>query len=230
MTVEGTNLESERPAQSTTATTNDDCDFPFIEQLLCTAVQNKGFATEDQRPKNTAFEVKDAAVERGGSLDDDNGSALGDNSGGILEDPVVLLGDGNSSASEAEVDDGGRAESEEQMRVFSIAQRMPPTRQLQPLLPPMCGTILMTSPRRHSTCGLPKKELGRQILHMPPFRASRGSHCTTASGLWTSIRAAPDLRPQHPVPLVLKTRLHAAPQRHQRTNSVMRVVFVPVEA
>ncbi|KAG4436718.1 hypothetical protein IFR05_007801 [Cadophora sp. M221] len=203
MTVEGTNLESERPAQSTTATTNDDCDLPFIEQLL-------------------SFEVKDAAVERGGSLDDDNGSALGDNSGGILEDPVVLLGDGNSSASEAEVDDGGRAESEEQMRVFSIAQRMPPTRQLH--------TILMTSPRRHSACGLPKKELGRQILHMPPFRASRGSHCTTASGLWTSIHAAPDLRPQHPVPLVLKTRLHAAPQRHQRTNSVMRVVFVPVAA
>jgi hypothetical protein len=39
---------------------------------------------EDQCPKNSAFEVGDTAVERGGSLDDDNGPALGDNSGGIL--------------------------------------------------------------------------------------------------------------------------------------------------
>jgi hypothetical protein len=66
---------------------------------------------EAQRPKNSAFEVGDAAVKRGGSLDDDNGSALGDNSGGSLEDPIVLLGGDDLSTSEAEVDDGGpRAE------------------------------------------------------------------------------------------------------------------------
>jgi hypothetical protein len=38
---------------------------------------------EDQRSKNSAFEVGDAAVERGGSFDD-NGSVLSDNSGGSL--------------------------------------------------------------------------------------------------------------------------------------------------
>jgi hypothetical protein len=37
----------------------------------------------NQHPKNSAFKVGDAAVERGGSLDD-NGSAVGDNPGGSL--------------------------------------------------------------------------------------------------------------------------------------------------
>ncbi|KAF8862783.1 hypothetical protein BDZ45DRAFT_183191 [Acephala macrosclerotiorum] len=45
------------------------------------------------------------AEERGGSLDD-NESALGGNSSGSLEDPIVLLGNDDSSASEAEVDNG----------------------------------------------------------------------------------------------------------------------------
>ncbi|PMD12282.1 hypothetical protein NA56DRAFT_500537 [Hyaloscypha hepaticicola] len=60
---------------------------------------------EDQCPKNSAFEVGDTAVERDGSLDDDNGSTLGDNSGGSLEDPIVLLGSDDSSASRAEAND-----------------------------------------------------------------------------------------------------------------------------
>lgn len=62
---------------------DDDCDLPSIEQLLYTTLQKEGFATEDQRPKNSAFVVGDA-----GSLDDDNGSALGDNSGGSLGEHV----------------------------------------------------------------------------------------------------------------------------------------------
>jgi hypothetical protein len=60
---------------------DDDCDLPSIEQLLYTRLQKEGLATEDQRPRNSAFKVGDAAVERGGSLDDNNGSAPGDNSG-----------------------------------------------------------------------------------------------------------------------------------------------------
>jgi hypothetical protein len=116
------------------------------------------------------------------------------------------------------------------MRVFSIAQRMPSTRQLRLLPAPMGGTILMTSPRRLRACSLPIKELRCQIPYIPPLRASRASHCTAASVLCTSIRAAPDLRPHHPVTLVPEARLHAALERHQRTSSVKRVIFIPVEA
>lgn len=84
---------------------DDDCDLPSIEQLLYTTLQKEDFAMEDQCPKNSAFEVGDTAVERDGSLDDDNGSTLGDNSGGSLEDPIVLLGSDDSSASRAEAND-----------------------------------------------------------------------------------------------------------------------------
>ncbi|KAE8440724.1 hypothetical protein EG329_006775 [Mollisiaceae sp. DMI_Dod_QoI] len=72
----------------------------------------ESFAAEDQPSNNTAFEVGDRTTnERGGPLDD-NGSAPGSNPSGSAGDPIVLLGDDDSSASEAEVDDGGlRAES-----------------------------------------------------------------------------------------------------------------------
>ncbi|KAG9227976.1 hypothetical protein BJ875DRAFT_530575 [Amylocarpus encephaloides] len=86
---------------------DDDCDLPPIEQLLYTTLQKEGFTTEDQRPKTSAFKVGNTAVERGDSLDDDNGSALGDNLGGSLGDPIMLLGGDDSSASEADADDGG---------------------------------------------------------------------------------------------------------------------------
>ncbi|KAF8850006.1 hypothetical protein BDZ45DRAFT_697068 [Acephala macrosclerotiorum] len=94
---------------------NDDSyDPPSIEQRLYTTLQKEGFAAEDRRPNNTAFGVGDTiAEERGGSLDD-NRSAPGDNSSGSPKDPIVLLGDDDSSTSEAEAeaDDGGpRAES-----------------------------------------------------------------------------------------------------------------------
>jgi len=41
---------------------------------------------KDQHSKNSAFEVKDAVIKRGGSLDDNNGLALSDNSGGSLSE------------------------------------------------------------------------------------------------------------------------------------------------
>ncbi|KAH0535945.1 hypothetical protein FGG08_007156 [Glutinoglossum americanum] len=82
---------------------DDDCDLPPIEQLLYTTLQKEGFAAEDKSPNSTACGVKDVTVEERGS----NGSVAGDNSGGGLGDPIVLLGDDDSSASEAEVDGGG---------------------------------------------------------------------------------------------------------------------------
>lgn len=105
-------------------------------------------------------------------------------------------------------------------RVFLIAQIMPSTRQLRPLLPvPMGGTILVTPLRRLYACGLPNKELRRRIPYTPSLRAS---HCTTVSvlWLWTFIRGAPDPRPRHLVPLAPKPRLYAALECHQRASSV----------
>jgi hypothetical protein len=49
---------------------------------LYTALQKEGFATENRRPDNTAFGVGDATIEERDGSPDDNGSALGDNSGG----------------------------------------------------------------------------------------------------------------------------------------------------
>jgi hypothetical protein len=43
-------------------------------------------------------------------------------------------------------------------------------------------------------------------------------------------RAAPDLRPRHPVPIAPEARLHAIAERRQRTSSVKMVVFILVEA
>ncbi|KAI9863863.1 MAG: hypothetical protein M1813_003515 [Trichoglossum hirsutum] len=82
---------------------DDDCDLLPIEQLLYTTLQKEGFAAEDKSPNSTACGVRDVTVEERGS----NESVAGDNSGGSLGDPIVLLGDDDSSAFEAEVDDGG---------------------------------------------------------------------------------------------------------------------------
>lgn len=118
-------------------------------------------------------------------------------------------------------------------QVFSIAQRQSSTRQLRPLLAvPISGTILMAPPRRLRARSLPNKELRRQIP-LIPLRASRASHCTTASVVWTSIRAALGPRPRYPAPLALEARearLHAMLERHQRTSSVEEVIFMLVEA
>jgi hypothetical protein len=123
----------------------------------------------------------------------------------------------------------------DQMRVFLRAQRLPSIRQLRRLLPvPMNGTILsvMTSSRRLRACGLPNKELRRQIPYalVVPLRASRASHCTTVLEQRASIRAAPDPRPRHPIPLALEARLDAGLERCQKTSSVRRIVFISVEA
>jgi hypothetical protein len=117
-----------------------------------------------------------------------------------------------------------------QARVFSIAQRQPSTRPLRPLLAvPMGGTILMTTPRRLRARSLPNKELRRQTPYiLIPLRASRASHCTTASV--QKDRAAPDLKPRHPVPLAPEARPHAIAECRQRTSSVKMVVFILVEA
>ena len=119
------------------------------------------------------------------------------------------------------------------MRVSSIAQRLPSTRPLRPLLLVlMDGTILMASARRLSACGLPNKKLRRPVpcALIIPLRASQTSHCTTESAQKASICVAPDPRPWHPIPLALGASLHAALERQQRTSSVKRMAFMLVEA
>lgn len=94
---------------------------------------------------------------------------------------------------------------------FSIAQRQPSTRELRPLLAvPTGGTILMTSPRRLRACRLRDQELRRQTLYIliPLLRASRVSHCTTASV--QKDRATPDPRPRPPS--------SSPPPRHYRAS------------
>ncbi|KAG9228075.1 hypothetical protein BJ875DRAFT_269774 [Amylocarpus encephaloides] len=89
----------------------DDNDLPTVEDIFYTALQKEGFATDNRRLDNTAFVVSDAIAERGGYLNDD-GSAPGDTSGGSPEDPIVLQGDGDPSASEAKANENGlRVES-----------------------------------------------------------------------------------------------------------------------
>lgn len=114
-----------------------------------------------------------------------------------------------------------------QTQVFSIAQRISSTRQLRPLLAvPMGGTILITSPRRLRACSLRNRELRRQTPYIliPLLRASRASHCTTASV--QKDRTAPDPRPRPP----LRARPHAIAERRQKPSSIKWVVFIPVEA
>lgn len=86
---------------------DDDFDLPSIEQLLYTTLQKESFAAEDQLLNNATFEVGDRTInERGGSLNN-NGSVPSSNPSGSPGDLIVLLGDDDSSASEAEVDDSG---------------------------------------------------------------------------------------------------------------------------
>lgn len=90
---------------------DDDRDLPTIEELLFTRLQKQGFTTEDRGPDKTGLGVEEvASEERGGSIDY-TGLTQSDNSGRSLDNPIVLLGDDDSSASEAEVDDGSRAKS-----------------------------------------------------------------------------------------------------------------------
>ena len=88
----------------------------------------------------------------------------------------------------------------------------------------------MTTPRRLRARSLPNNRLRCQTpyVFIPLLRASQASHCTAASV--QKDRAAPDLRPRHPVPLAPEARLHAALERRQRTSSVKMVVFILIEA
>ncbi|KAL5312933.1 hypothetical protein ACEPPN_019359 [Leptodophora sp. 'Broadleaf-Isolate-01'] len=92
---------------------DDDRDFPIIEELLLTKLQEQGFTTEDRGPDRTGGVEGVASEERGGSVDQSR-SAQSDDSGGSPDDPIFLLGDDDSSASAAEADDVSlRAESTE---------------------------------------------------------------------------------------------------------------------
>merc|ERR1711964_645025 len=84
--------------------TDNDRDLPTIEELLFTKLQAQGFTTGDQDPDKTGGVEDVAADERGGSVDQSR-SAQSDNSGGSPDDPIILLGDGNLSASEAQAND-----------------------------------------------------------------------------------------------------------------------------
>ncbi|MCJ1345826.1 hypothetical protein MMC31_004035 [Peltigera leucophlebia] len=84
---------------------NDDHrDLLTIEELLFTKLQAQGFTTGGRDPDKTGGVEEVAADERSGFVDQSR-SAQGDNPGGSPEDPIVLLGDGDLSASEAEVND-----------------------------------------------------------------------------------------------------------------------------
>ncbi|KAI4131063.1 MAG: hypothetical protein LQ347_003126 [Umbilicaria vellea] len=67
-------------------------------------IRAQGFTTGDRGPDKTSGVEEVAADERGGSVNQSR-SAQSDNSGGGPNDPIVLLGDGNLSASEAEAND-----------------------------------------------------------------------------------------------------------------------------
>ncbi|KAI9779869.1 MAG: hypothetical protein M1839_007182 [Geoglossum umbratile] len=85
---------------------DDDNDLPTIEDLLYTTLKKEGFATEDSSLDHRVRGVGEVAVEERGGFTDHNWSALGEYSGGSPDDPIVLLGDDDLSASEAEVDHG----------------------------------------------------------------------------------------------------------------------------
>merc|ERR1719262_1320594 len=91
--------------------TDDHRDLPTIEELLFTKLQAQGFTTGGRAPGKTGGVEEVAADERGSSVDQSR-SAQSDNSGGSPDDPIVLLGDGNLSASKADANDVSlRAES-----------------------------------------------------------------------------------------------------------------------
>ncbi|KAI9776258.1 MAG: hypothetical protein M1839_000492 [Geoglossum umbratile] len=85
---------------------DDDDDLPTIEDLLYTTLKKEGFATKDSSPDYRVRVVGEVAVEERGGSTDHNRSALGGDSGSSPDDPIVLLGDDDLSASEAEVDHG----------------------------------------------------------------------------------------------------------------------------
>ncbi|KAI9775082.1 MAG: hypothetical protein M1839_001474 [Geoglossum umbratile] len=85
---------------------DDNDDLPTIEDLLYTTLKKEGFATEDSSPHYRVRGVGEVAVEERGGFTDYNKSALGGDSGSSPDDPIVLLGNDDLSASEAEVDHG----------------------------------------------------------------------------------------------------------------------------
>ncbi|KAI9768270.1 MAG: hypothetical protein M1839_004164 [Geoglossum umbratile] len=82
---------------------DDDNDLPTIEDLLYTTLKMEGFATEDSSLDHRVRGVGEVAVEERGSFTNHNRSALGEYSGDRPDDPIVLLGDDDLGASEAEV-------------------------------------------------------------------------------------------------------------------------------
>ncbi|KAI9782621.1 MAG: hypothetical protein M1839_004867 [Geoglossum umbratile] len=85
---------------------DDDDDLPTIEDLLYTTLKKEGFVTEDSSLDHRVRGVGEVAVEERSGFTDHNRSALGGDSGSSPDDPIVLLGDDDLSASEAEVDHG----------------------------------------------------------------------------------------------------------------------------
>merc|ERR1711939_557475 len=109
--IQGTGTDYGGSDKANNDETDDDRDLPTIEELLFIKLQAQGFTTGVRAPGKTGRVEEVAADERGGSVDQSR-SAQSDNSGGSPDDPIVLLGDGNLSASEAEANDVSlRAES-----------------------------------------------------------------------------------------------------------------------
>ncbi|KAI9866044.1 MAG: hypothetical protein M1813_002011 [Trichoglossum hirsutum] len=165
---------------------DDDDDLLTIEDLLYTTLKKEGFAIEDSSPDYRVRGFEEVAVGERDGFTDYNRSALGRDSGSSL---VAFM-----------------PKMQGPIQVISIAQRLPSTQQLWPLLlVSMDSTISVTTLRWFSAC-------------------------TTASIQTASIRIAPDPRPRHPILLALEACLHAAPERQQRTGSVKGIAFIPVEA
>ncbi|KAI9770344.1 MAG: hypothetical protein M1839_003221 [Geoglossum umbratile] len=85
---------------------DDNHDLPTIEDLLYTTLKKEGFATEDSSSDHRVRGVGEVAVKKRGGFTDHNRSALGQDSGGSPDNPIILLGDDNLSISKAEVDHG----------------------------------------------------------------------------------------------------------------------------
>ncbi|KAI9769831.1 MAG: hypothetical protein M1840_003825 [Geoglossum simile] len=86
---------------------DDDDDLPTIEDLLYTTLKKEGFATED-----SSLDHGVQGVEEGAGSIDRSRSASGDSLGSSRDNPIVLLGDDESNASDSEVFDSNlRAES-----------------------------------------------------------------------------------------------------------------------
>ncbi|KAL3418451.1 hypothetical protein PVAG01_10167 [Phlyctema vagabunda] len=85
----------------------DDYGLPSVEKLLYTTLQKDGFAAEVQHPRNRGSGFGMPIAEGGGGSLHDNRWALGSKSGESLGDPIILLGDDDSRASEAEANDDG---------------------------------------------------------------------------------------------------------------------------